>query len=181
MKRARLFSSLILASVLLAGVSCSTDQNPTAPAAGVDIRPEAAGGLLGTGLAQGLLYCSPLPAASASQSIGPAGGTIVVGPHVLVIPAGALNRTVTITAVAPSDSVNSVQFSPQGLTFARGHPAKLTLSYANCSLLGRLLPKRVAYTTDLLRILQLLPSLDNLLQKKVSAPLEHFSRYAVAW
>ena len=39
----------------------------------------------------------------------------------------------------------------------------------------------IAYITDRLRILDLLPSLDNPLLMRVSAPLQHFSRYAAAW
>jgi len=127
----------------------------------------------------GLLQCSPLPEASVTQTVGPAGGTLTVGPHTLVIPAGALNSSVAITAVAPSATVNVVRFTPQGLTFQK--PALLTMSYANCSLVSRLLPKKIAYTTDDLRILELLPSLDLSSFNKVSAPLQHFSQYAVAW
>jgi hypothetical protein len=81
--------------------------------------------------------------------------------------------------VAPSDPVVSVSFAPEGLTFAR--PARLTLSYAQCPLLPSLLPKHIAYTTNLLEILQLLTSVDDLLHRNVSAGLDHFSRYAVAW
>jgi hypothetical protein len=73
--------------------------------------------------------------------------------------------------------VTSVPFSPEGLRFAK--PAKLTLSYANCSPL--LLLKRVVYTDELLRILELIPSLDNLKTKTVTGDIRHFSRYAVAW
>jgi hypothetical protein len=76
-----------------------------------------------------------------------------------------------------SGSVNSVRFSPEGLRFAR--PAQLTMSYRNCVL--TLLPKRIAYTNELLRILDLLPSRDLLLNKTVTAPVDHFSRYAVAF
>lgn len=184
MTTARRFSTALLALLLCAGVSCTPDRvsapSESTPDYGLLGLGEG-GGLLGTGLARGLLSCRPLPADSAQQVIGPRGGTIRVGPHTLTIPAGALSRNVTITAQAPSDSVNSVRLFPEGLTFARGKPATLTLSYSNCSLLGRLLPKRVAYTTDLLQILQLLPSLDDLLHQRVSAPLQHFSRYAVAW
>ena len=99
----------------------------------------------------------------------------------LTIPAGALSQNVVITAEAPSDSVRSVRLLPEGLTFAPGKPARLSLSYSGCSLLGTLAPKRIAYTTDLLELLQLLPSIDDLLRRRVSAPLEHFSRYAVSW
>lgn len=126
-----------------------------------------------------LLTCSPLPADSVTSVIGPEGGTLRVGPHVLRIPAGALNQPVTITAVAPSDTVNRVVLSPHGL--ALDTPARLTLSYANCDPVTWLLPKGVAYTTDDLLILELLASLDNPLARRVSADLEHFSTYAVAW
>lgn len=181
MKRSRRFSLLLLASVLGAGLSCSTDSSPTSPIAPPAVGPLQPSGLLGGGSLTGLLYCSPLPYDSTTQTIGSNGGTISVGPHTLTIPAGALSQNVAITAEAPSDSVNSVRLLPEGLTFAVGKPARLTLSYSNCSLLGRLVPKRIAHTTDLLELLDLLPSIDDLWRQRVSAPLEHFSRYAVSW
>jgi hypothetical protein len=90
-----------------------------------------------------------------------------------------LAQPVLITAEAPSDSVNSVRFTPEGLRFVRR--ATLTMSYANCNLLGRLVPKRIAYTTDALDILSYLLSLDDFVHQRVSGRLEHFSRYALAW
>ena len=140
---------------------------------------EAAPRASGWGPIGALLTCSPLPADSNTSVIGPEGGTLRVGPHVLRIPAGALDEPVTITAVAPSDTVNRVVLSPHGLEL--DEPARLTLSYANCGAVTWLLPKQVAYTTDDLIILELLPSLDNVLARRVSADLEHFSTYAVAW
>ncbi len=177
----RLVPALLLVVGLFGFSGCGTD-GPTAPES-----PEASlllgnhGGLLGTGVGSGLLSCTPLPYARTEQTVGPAGGTLVVGPHQLVVPAGALSAPVLITAEAPSDSVNSVRLLPHGLTFAEGKPARLTLSYANCSLLGQLLPKRIVYTTDLLEILEWLLSFDEPLARRVSANLEHFSRYAIAW
>jgi hypothetical protein len=122
-----------------------------------------------------------MAAAHASAVIGPQGGTLAVGPHNLVVPPGALPDATTITGDAPSDTVNSVQFQPQGLQFASGHPAQLTMSYANCPLLGRVLPKQIAYATDLLQILEVLLSVDNASLRQVSAQISHFSRYAIAW
>lgn len=184
MKRSRLVSTMFLSLLLLAGVSCSTDKT-LAPSEPAQQTPDFGlldnGGLLGTGLLKGLLTCSPLPPATASKSIGTQGGVINVGPHQLVVPPGALSRTVTITAQIESDSVNSVHFEPEGLQFAKNRPAVLTMSYANCSLLARLVPKKIVYTTDGLDILKVLLSLDNILGKKVTAPVEHFSRYAVAY
>jgi hypothetical protein len=127
----------------------------------------------------GLLRCSPLPYDSVTQTIGPEGGTLFVGPHQLSIPAGALLTAVTITAVAPSDTVNQVRFFPEGLTFAS--PAALTMSYANCGPVNLLVPKQIAYTTDALDIVALLPSIDVLWAERVTARLQHFSTYAIAW
>ena len=126
-----------------------------------------------------LLSCSPLPGSKTSTRIGSGGGTLSFGPHRLVVPAGALSRPVTITAEEISDRVNSVRFSPEGLRFNKN--TQLTLSYANCSGAGMLLPKLIAYTDDLLAILELLPSVDLPAQKKVTGQLKHFSRYAVAY
>jgi hypothetical protein len=177
--------SLLLATVLTLGSGCGSGNSPTAPTA-ESPAPSALlggtdGGLLGTGLGHGLLTCTPLPYSETQQTVGPAGGTIEIGPHTLTIPAGALSSSVVITAQVPSEPVNSVRLQPEGLAFAPGKPARLTLSYANCSLVGQLLPKQIVYTTDLLQILQWLLSLDDPLHRRVSANLEHFSRYAVAW
>ena len=59
--------------------------------------------------------------------------------------------------------------------------ASLSMPYGNCSLVGSILPKQIAYTTDNLQILSYLLSLDNLLSKTVTGQVNHFSRYAVAW
>lgn len=127
----------------------------------------------------GLLQCTPLPYDSVTQTIGPEGGALAVGGHTLWVPSGALDTAVTITAVAPSDTLRHVRFQPEGLTFQR--PAWLTLSYAECNLLGSLAPKRIAYTTDAFLILEYLLSFDNFWSQTVTGRLEHFSEYAVAW
>ena len=158
----------------LAFAGCTSADGPT----GLPGEPST---LLGSGVGSGLLACDPLPYAINTVSIGPEGGSISVGPHVLTVPAGALAAPVEITAEAPSERVNSVRLLPEGLVFAPGKPARLTLSYANCPLLGRLLPKRIAYTDDLLSILSYVLSADDLLGRKVTGNLEHFSRYVVAW
>jgi hypothetical protein len=167
--------------VMLAMVaSCSTADRLSGPeAAGPELLLDSGDGLLGANLGAGLLACPPQPPAQAEEEIGPEGGILQIGPHRLIVPEGALDRPVLISAMSDSDSVVSVRFAPEGLSFAR--PARLTLSYAHCPLLPSLLPKRIAYTTDALELLQLLISADDLLDRQVSANLDHFSRYAVAW
>lgn len=182
----RLFALGLGLTALITAISCSSDLPTAEPAiqasgAGADNLTipllDPAKGVLNLGL----LACRPLPYAFTSQVVGPAGGTVRVGKHVLVIPAGALRVATTITAEQPTDPVASVRFSPEGLQFVAGHSPKLTLDYSNCPL-GRLqILKRVAYTNERLTILSYLLSLDNILLSRVSASISHFSRYAVAW
>lgn len=124
-----------------------------------------------------LLTCSSLPYERTSARIGRDGGTIVVGNHRLQIPRGALKRTVTITAEQMPGRVNSVRFGPEGLHFEK--PATLTMSYSNC--IELLAPKQIVYTDEELTILELLKSRDINRRQTVTAPVDHFSRYAVAW
>ena len=172
-------TALALTAVLTVAAACSTaDESlgPATPAAPVQVAPSSAS-LTDLVRSLNLLSCTAQPYAVKTQTIGSAGGTIVVGTHRLAIPAGALASSVQIKAEQMTGRVNSLRLSPDGLKFAKA--ATLTLSYGNCSSL--LLVKRVVYTNELLGILELLPSLDDLRTKTVSAPIRHFSRYAVAW
>lgn len=176
MTSVRRIPSLLLAAAALAIASCG--ELPDAGGAS-GTRLSGAGPTRNDVVGINLLRCSPLTADTTVATVGPAGGTLTIGPHTLVIPAGALDSSVTITAIAPSDSVNQVEFAPQGLQFET--PASLTLSYANCNLLGISLPKKVVYTDDLLQILELEPSLDHAFSQTVTGRIGHFSSYAVAW
>lgn len=183
MKLSRL--SFIGAFLLLAVVATSCGENsPTAPATPTAaIAPAPEGELLEllTPLTRplGLLTCRPLAEDWETKWIGPLGGVIEVGPHRLVIPAGALENWVRITAHMPTSRQNRVEFWPHGLEFEK--TTFLTMSYANCDLLGILLPKKIAYTDGGLNILYLLQSIDNIFTKKVTGKLNHFSDYAISW
>ncbi|HYU09923.1 MAG TPA: hypothetical protein VEK77_11150 [Gemmatimonadales bacterium] len=133
-------------------------------------------GVAGSG---GLLVCKPLAYDSVTKRIGWKGGSIRVSKHVLVIPDGALSQPVTITLVAPSDTVNRIQFQPEGLVFQLR--ASLTMSYANCNIGLTKQGRRIAYTNDSLAILEYVPSKDDPSQRKVAGQLKHFSSYALSW
>ena len=194
MKRTRRFFSLGLVLALLAGVSCTASDNANpmeAPAAQpFDQQPS----LLLDGLVDGLgdalgstvsgvlkitdlLVCTAQPYAVTKKTIGSDGGTIVVGSHTLVIPRGALSKKTTITAEQIRGRTNSLRFSPEGLRFEK--PAALTMTYKNCLVV--LLSKRIVYTDENLKILEVLKSLDLFSKRIVTAPIDHFSRYAVAF
>src|SRR5947209_15188424 len=146
MKPTRFLLALLMAGLLGLSTSCGTESSPTGLAPAVAPSADLIGSTLGTvtNTVTGLLVqCTPLPYASNSKTIGPLGGTLQIGPHTLTIPAGALSTPVLISGDAPTDQVNSVRLYPEGLQFSR--PASLTMSYSNCSLLGSLLPKRIAY------------------------------------
>ena len=198
MKWSQRFSALALALALSAGVSCTTGEGPTAipeaqpieqPAYLLDDVLRGAGGLVGgvVDLAggvvggvldiTGLLRCEEQKYEVESRTVGPNGGTIRVGRHALVIPKGALRKNVRIRAEQMRGRTNSVRFSPEGLKFHKS--ATLVLSYKNCE--NTEVPKAIVYTTDKLEILEILRSLDFLRQRIVTAPIDHFSRYAVAY
>ncbi|MGH7508967.1 MAG: hypothetical protein ACREMZ_05810 [Gemmatimonadales bacterium] len=124
-----------------------------------------------------LLTCKEQKYVVTRATIGPEGGVIDVGTHTLSIPKGALRKKTAITAEQMKGSTNSVRFSPQGLRFVKS--AKLTMSYKNCTVV--LLPKSIVYTTEKFKILEVLRSIDLFNKKTVTAPIDHFSRYAVAY
>ena len=192
MKWSRSFTTLALAFALAAGLSCTTSDS-TAPLAPSSEQQDPSFGLIGdltgtvgdlTGTLVGtlgsvtdLLLCSRQPYAVTTATIGRDGGTIKVGTHQLVIPKNALSQKVTIKAEQMSGSTNSIRFSPEGLRF--GQPATLTMRYDNCALV--LLQKKIVFTSEKLKILEVLTSLDLFKSKSVTAPIDHFSRYAVAY
>jgi len=187
-----------LALLLLVGVSCtSSDAALTeAPVTSSD-QPSPEFGLIGDltdgltstvdgitttltgtlGSVTDVLLCSRQPYAVDSEVIGPDGGVLDVGTHRLIIPRGALSRSVKITGEQIPGVSNSVRFSPDGLEFQS--PAVLTMTYNNCAFV--LLQKKIVYTDENLKILQVLRSLDLFRSKSVTAPIDHFSRYAVAF
>jgi hypothetical protein len=203
MKWTRRFFSFGLVLALIAGVSCTAGDSPMEPQVAqpiaqpieqqpsyllggllggvggvvggvVDLAGNVVGGLLNI---TGLLTCQEQQYAATSETIGPKGGTIQIGKHSLVIPKGALHKNVRIKAEQMRGPTNSVRFSPEGLHFEK--PATLSLNYKNCEDVKT--PKAVVYTTEELTILEVLRSLDLRKKETVEAPIDHFSRYAVAF
>jgi hypothetical protein len=125
-----------------------------------------------------LLRCEPQEYSGEAAIIGPKGGTLRVGDHELVVPAGALTEETLISAEAPTSSLVDVKLLPHGLQFRK--PVKLTLSYERC-VRPTLTDLLVAYLGQGNRLLELPPSVDDKSGRDVTAEIDHFSRYAVAW
>jgi hypothetical protein len=196
MSSLRRLSSISLVLLLLVGVGCTSTDTLTAPAStdqqaapSFGLIGDLTGGLTNTvgdltntvvgtlGAVTDLLTCSPLPYDTESETIGPEGGFISVGRNSLFIPRGALTGRVRITAEQVRGTTNSVRFGPEGLQFEK--PAVLTMNYDNCVLV--LVQKKIVYTDEQLKVLEVLRSLDLFRAKVVSAQIDHFSRYAVAY
>lgn len=180
MRLQRRWPPLSILLALVVGVGCTSGGlGPTEASvpASESIGVPAPRGSIDTLTVANLLLCSEQRYAKTTTRVGSKGAKIRVGSHVLTIPAGALSRNVTIVAEQLTGSVNSVRFSPEGLTFAV--PAELVMSYANCEAVE--LPKKVVYTDERLKILELLNSDDKARTQTVTSPIDHFSRYAVAY
>jgi len=131
---------------------------------------------------------------SVTQVIGPAGGLIAVGNHFLWVDTMALSDTVSITAVAPADTVRWVRFSPDGLQFrtnGAGWSALLFTSFKDCGL-PTTDSLRIAQVSDSLHVIRYLAPPDSTWikvkknawsqgQQYVAGVLHHFSQYAVSW
>lgn len=111
-----------------------------------------------------------------TERIGTNGGKVDVGGISLVVPRGALSSTVAITAHKLPTTSASVQFSPEGLQFAK--PAELTMSYSKCEtpFVGVTVVYVQADTVS-----EVMPSRDQPILKFVVARISHFSSYAVAY
>jgi hypothetical protein len=184
--RRSLMPIALLAGATLAAWSCS-DPSP------VGVEPPA---LVARRVAASrLISCTPLAYDSVTQVIGPAGGVIVAGGHVLFVDSLALSSPVSITVVAPSQSVNVVRFRPEGLEFrtgAHGIGALVATNLDNCGVHPNQV-LQVVHVSDALNILEYLQAptaADSVVVTKyktylgslwVGGVLRHFSNYAVAW
>lgn len=126
-----------------------------------------------------LLICQPQEFAGDAEVIGPDGGSIRIGPHILTIPRGALDHEELISGTAPVLDHAEVELEPHGLTFAR--PAELELNYSHCIQPPSWQSVFIVYLGDQEQILEVTVSRDKKGIKTVAGDLEHFSRYAVAW
>jgi hypothetical protein len=123
--------------------------------------------------------CRPLAPLTVHRVIGPAGGTLVIGPHTLTIPPGALSRHVNIRAKIGGKSVNVVELKPDWLVLQA--PAVLTMSYANCDREGRTSALTIAAVNDTLGVVDYVSSSDDPATQTVTGDIPDFSNYAVAW
>jgi len=184
--RRSLMPIALLLGVAAAGMNCS-DPSPL----GVESTTLAARRVAPTRL----ISCPVLAYDSVTQVIGPAGGVLIAGGHVLLVDSLALTSPVSITMVAPSQSVSVVRFRPEGLKFrngVHGIGALVATSVDNCGVHPNqvLQVVNVSDSLNILSYLQAPSTTDSVVVMKyktylgslwVGGVLRHFSNYAVAW
>jgi hypothetical protein len=189
MKKIPVFRSVLIVTMATASLNCS-DSSPAGPNG---LSPKLQRSTVTIGAARsGLAFC-PQTYDSTTQVIGPLGGMIAVGPHILWVDSAVLADTVRITAVAPADTVRVVQFQPEGLLFPansiHGYPqgALVYTSYKGCDLIDNGV-LRVAQVDDSMHILGYLETQAHGKRKAWSQGnqyvygwLPHFSSYAISW
>ena len=181
MKRDRFRFAVLLVAATAAALSCADHgiTGPTPPSIGTPVLQASTTSKKGGGGNGSVDSCSTVIVGMIRQTVGPAGGVVALGPARLTIPPGALSAPVTIQAQIPAGySGNYIQFKPDRVVFEQ--PATLTLSYSNCSL-ANATQLKVAQVSDVLQIIQYVPSTNDLDAHTVTGQLQHFSNYAVAW
>jgi hypothetical protein len=182
MSRTRTYVTALTAiTIVCAALWACGGNDSTAPVAPAQQNKDVVGNLLsdlGIGGQPDLFVCQGNGGPyTGSGTIGIGGGQIQIGPHSLNVPPLAVLSPVNITATTIAGDTIAVQFGPQGQQFIL--PPTLVLDYSHCQN-----KPTQTLSIDLLdnllqTILDLLPSTDNG-SGQVSAPIWHFSVYAVA-
>jgi hypothetical protein len=122
-----------------------------------------------------LVACERRDVAADSALIGPAGGTLRVGANELVVPPGALTAAVMVRGEVPEDTVASIRLLPEGLVFRK--PAGLVLDTEGCA--DPRGTAKILYLDDAGNVLEEIDAHYSPWWKRVAAPIDHFSRYAL--
>jgi hypothetical protein len=129
-----------------------------------------------------LVRCDFHDAYAGSADIGPRGGILRVGPHILIVPPGALTRTTRIWGDAPAGETVEIKFrvdfGPEGQQFRK--PAGLLLNAQGCDI-PEYYPPDVVYLSPTGEVLERIDAVYSNYWHTVAAPIEHFSGYALAW
>lgn len=177
----RLFAALTAVAAI---VACGDHASPTSPGA------QAQGLMLSKGSSS---HSKPKPQQKSgghhlasceiphdvlvSARIGPQGGMLDLGEgNTVYFPPGALLTDTTIVAHVPAGNTARVFFTPEGLHFPVS--AVVTLSYSACITQSSLLAV-VYLQAD--TVSEVEPTITNPTSQTVTATINHFSSYAVAY
>jgi len=123
----------------------------------------------------GLIGCTPRDPQYGTATIGSNGGELVIGPHRLIIPPGALQQTVEVSGTIVEDSPNPrIDLEPHGLQFKK--PAGLILDASNCTDVPD-----IVYINEIGVVSDPILAVYSNWWHTIAAPINHFSGYMVAF
>lgn len=177
MSRRTSLSLLTLSAIFVAG--CLSDA-PTMPS-GASAAHNFGNGLPGSHRTQQMLSgqatplnCIPKHPAYGSATIGASGGTLIIGTHRLIVPAGALDHKVTISGTVPNDRPFEINLEPHGLRFKKA--AGLILDASSCTDVPD-----IVYLIDQFTQSPPIVATYSSWWHTLACPIWHFSGYAVAF
>lgn len=113
-----------------------------------------------------------------TAAIGPLGGVVTHGDHQLIVPAGALGATITISFSVPESDTLMFDLGPHGTQF--NAPVTLVFEYDNANLTGvNEAALRVGYYNENTGVWEPMPTTVDAANDVIISQTTHFSRYAI--
>jgi hypothetical protein len=119
------------------------------------------------------LNCVPRQIATGSAVIGPSGGILQIGPHRLIVPAGALTERVLISGTVPEGRPFQIDLQPHGLQFRKA--AGLILDASSC-----IDVPTIVYIVDQITVGPPIQAFYSNWWKAIACPIWHFSGYMIS-
>lgn len=180
---------LIVSALALGAVLACSGDSPTAPVAAGSVASLNAGNN-GNGKKDGNLpgshrteqamagkfiplNCQPKQIATGSAVIGPSGGILQIGPHRLIVPAGALTSPVRISGTVPEGRPFQIDLQPHGLQFRKA--AGLILDASSCTD-----APTIVYIVDQITVGPPIEAIYSNWWKAIACPIWHFSGYMIS-
>jgi hypothetical protein len=169
---------LLLAASLITAGSCTGDMltAPVAASARATRQEDTPGSRLMTMMLSGTLTptnCTPRVSSYGQALIGPAGGTLWIGTHRLIVPPGALTEKVEISGTVPEGKPFEIDLQPHGLEFVKA--AGLILDASSCTEVPA-----IVYLIDQYTVSPPISPIYSNWWRTIACPIWHFSGYAVA-
>jgi hypothetical protein len=120
------------------------------------------------------INCSPKDSSYGSALIGASGGDLIIGPHRLIVPPGALTQPTLISGTVPAGKPFQIDLQPHGLTFKKA--AGLVLDASSCVAVPD-----IVYLIDGITPSDPIEATYSNWWHTIAAPIWHFSGYAVAF
>jgi len=118
------------------------------------------------------LTCNISAPITGSATIGAEGGFLFIGANILVVPPGALTQKTTLSGTVDAGNSFKITFEPHGLQFKK--PAGLVLDASSCA--GA---PNIVYLDEQGGIAERITAIYSTWWRRVAAPLDHFSVYAL--